>query len=285
MQTTRLLRTSACLLISALLTACATSPYSQEGKARSDALLAAQINPARALLESDVEPRIIYVGFALHSQSRAFREDVALVESMVKKIDSSAISLKLGNPAFGQEADWPYATKENISATLSSVAQMARPQDKVIVLLTSHGSVGSLAVNASNQDYPSVKAEELAAALKPLNQLPTLVIVSACFSESLIDAVKSERRIVLTAASKDRASFGCNFYSKNTFFIEELFGKEWDEKLGLFKNFTVARTRVEEREKAMKIDPPSEPRYAIGSSMKLLSETPLKAWRTTPASK
>jgi Peptidase C13 family len=106
-----------------------------------------------------------------------------------------------------------------------------------------------------------------------------MVVVSACFSGSLIDSIKASNRIVYTAADKDRASFGCNFHSKNTFFIEEMFGSQWDAAQSVQNNFVSARTRVADREKTLQIGPPSMPRYQFGADAKTLTETPLTSWR------
>jgi hypothetical protein len=266
-------------VLSLFLSACASSPYSQAGLEKTKILLDQQITQARSLRSSDTEPRIFYVGAALHSQSRAFREDVLLVESIVRKMDSKAITIKLGNSAFGQDNDWPFATKESLTSALEAVGQIAQANDKIVVMISSHGSVGSLSVNANNQELPAVKTNDLAFALKQISAWPSMVVVSACFSGSLIDTIKANNRIVYTAADKDRASFGCNFHSKNTFFIEEFFGPQWDSSKSVQDNFLSARTRVGEREKAMKIGPPSIPRYQFGGEAKQLIETPLTSWR------
>jgi Peptidase C13 family len=269
-------------VLSLFLSACATSPYSQTGQEKTKTLLDQQISQAKSLRSSDAEPRIFYVGAALHSQSRAFREDVLLVESTVRKMDSKAITIKLGNSAFGQDSDWPSATKESLTRALEAIAQIAQADDKIVVMISSHGSVGSLSVNANNQELPAIKASDLAFALKQISAWPSMVVVSACFSGSLIDTIKANNRIVYTAADKDRASFGCNFHSKNTFFIEEFFGSQWNSTQSVQDNFLSARTRVAEREKAMKIGPPSIPRYQFGGDARLLTETPLTSWRVTP---
>ncbi|MGL5005257.1 MAG: C13 family peptidase, partial [Casimicrobium sp.] len=104
-------------------------------------------------------------------------------------------------------------------------------------------------------------------------------VLSSCYSGSLMDAIKAPNRIIYTAADKDKVSFGCNFHSNNTFFVEELFGPKWDSALSAQANFLEARIRVGEREKAMKIGPPSTPRYLFGPDVRQLIDTPLVAWR------
>jgi Peptidase C13 family len=280
-----LIRIVSIAFLSLLIAACASSPYSQEGQSKTKALLDQQITNAQSLRGKDAESRIIYVGAALHSQSRAFKEDVLLGESIVKKMDSKALTFKMANPAFGQDAsELPFATKESLYSTLEGVARIAQPNDKIVILLSSHGNVGRLAVNANNQELPGLSADDLASALREVSAWPTLILVSSCFSGSVIDAIKAPNRIIYTAADKDRASFGCNFHSKNTFFIEELLGAQWDSQQSLQANFLSARERVGVREKALNIGPPSMPRYQFGEQAKHLTEIPLIAWRSAPNS-
>ena len=135
-----------CLTLCAaiVLAACATSPYSKDIKARSDALLAQQIEAARAGMAQDTAPRLLFAGVAMNDQTTAFRNDVLLAESVARKVDPKAIVFKLVNPVPGQDADLPYATRENIANVLQKLAELARPQDKVMVLLSSHGADGSI---------------------------------------------------------------------------------------------------------------------------------------------
>ena len=59
-------------------------------------------------------PRVILAGFAMHSQSTAFRNDVVAVERLVLAMDPHAVVFKLANPAPGQDDGWPYATERNM---------------------------------------------------------------------------------------------------------------------------------------------------------------------------
>ena len=96
-------------------------------------------------------------------------------------------------------------------------------QDIVVVMLTSHGSPDLMAVKTT-PDGPvsAVSADGLAEFLAPLSNDKQILILQACFSGSLIDELRSPNRIILTAASADRSSFGCNPDSDNTWFIKSL---------------------------------------------------------------
>lgn len=111
-----------------------------------------------------------------------------------------------------------------ISASLTQMAGAARDgQDLVVVMLTSHGSPDVIALQTS-QGGPvaPVSADQLAQFLAPLENDRQILILQACYSGSLIDELRSPNRIIVTAASADRSSFGCNPDSDNTWFIKSL---------------------------------------------------------------
>ncbi len=262
-----------------IITGCATSPYQADAKARSDALLADQIKQAQSLIAKSSEPRIIYAGFAMHSQSKAFRNDVLSGTRLAEQLDANAVVFKLNNPAFGQEADWPFATTENIQAVLTQIGSMAREQDKIVLLFSTHGNVGLMAVNAANNNLPSMSAQNLRTWLTPLRGKPTALILSACYSGSFVEPLREPNRIILTAAAKDRSSFGCQFHSDNTYFVEELIGKTINTSLSIRQLAEQAELGVDKREKAMKLSPSSLPQRFFGLAALDWSNQPLASWR------
>lgn len=267
--------------LSVVLVGCAASPYQKENKQLSDSNLSKQVAQAKQQIEASKEPRILYAGFAMHAQSKAFRQDVLLASKAVLSMDPNAVVFKLSNPVLGQDADFPYATRENIEQVINELSRLARPQDKIVLLFTSHGNKGILAVNAGNQDYQPVSAYDLGNWLSKLNGKPVVLALSACYSGSFVDPLKNINRIILTAADKDRNSFGCNYQSSNTFFVEETFGPSFDLNKSLLEVFDVARTNIERKEKRMNLSPSSNPQIEVGVALKKLASTPLSKLRDT----
>src|SRR6478752_7329376 len=136
---------AACWLLG-LLAGCAASPSSSADRERSDALLQAQLAQARRALAPGQPPRVVFAGFALHSESKAFRGDVVVAEQAMRIADPQAVVFHLANPAFGQDADWPFATSENVQVVLRAIGAEARSEDKVVLLFASHGAGQLLAV-------------------------------------------------------------------------------------------------------------------------------------------
>jgi Peptidase C13 family len=100
----------------------------------------------------------------------------------------------------------------------------ARPGDQCLIFLTSHGERSSgIWLARSNR---ALTPDELARALsRGCAAVPTVVIVSACYSGSFAAGkMAKSNRIVLTAARGDRPSFGCQPHRTYNFFDECLLG-------------------------------------------------------------
>jgi Peptidase C13 family len=274
----RLLLTSIVTLATLFFTGCATSPYKGDGKASSDALLKQQFEAADKRRVDKPEGRLILAAFAMHSQSKAFRNDVLTAEKSVLSLDPNAIIFKLNNPAFGQDADWPYATTENIAQVLKKASAMARPEDKVVVLMSTHGRPDVLSVNFGAQYYPHVNAKVLNQWLADFRGKPTVLILSACFSGSFLQTMGGASRVILTAAAEDRSSFGCQFQSTNTYFVDALFNQPSLADSTLEQLMAQAQVAIHKKERAQKLSPPSLPQVSIGSGAKTWANQPLKDW-------
>jgi len=100
----------------------------------------------------------------------------------------------------------------------------ARPGDRCLIFLTSHGEQGAgLWLARSNT---ALTPDELARALsRGCAAVPTVVVVSACYSGGFAKGKMAKpNRIVLTAARSDRPSFGCQVHRVYNFFDECLLG-------------------------------------------------------------
>ena len=108
---------------------------------------------------------------------------------------------------------------------LRRIAELpARPGDRCLVFLTSHGERGAGIWLA--RSHRSLTPDELARALSQgCARVPTVVVVSACYSGGFSDGkMAMPNRVVLTAARADRPSFGCQAHRTYNFFDECLLG-------------------------------------------------------------
>jgi hypothetical protein len=145
----------------------------------------------------------------------------------------------------------------------------ARPGERCFVFLTSHGEPGAglWLARSGRALHPS----ELAAALSQgCAAVPTVVIVSGCYTGSFaVGAMAKPNRIILTAARRDRPSFGCQTGRTYTFFDQCLLAAlpqaaSWQV---VFHN---TRRCVSREEHALG-EQPSEPQAYFGPAVAKLS--------------
>lgn len=230
-----------------------------------------------------VEPpgRILFAGFAMHSQSKAFRNDVLLAEKLVSEIDPNALMLKLANPAKDQSAAWPQATAENFALVMTKMAEVARPRDRVLLLVSTHANPGLLSINVGGKNQQPLTPRILSDALAPLGKVPTLVVLSACYSGAFIEPLKAPNRVVLTATDARGTSFKCQYTGNNTPFAEALFGQEGAEGRSITDWMGEAQKSIAIQEKRRKL-PASKPMAFVGDEAKAWAGQPLKDWLQAP---
>ena len=135
-----------------------------------------------------------YFGVALYGDRVFDRDVLGLRDALVARHG------RLQDQAmFGQHL--PQLTRpspEGPRAAVMRLAEGARDgQDVVVVLLTTHGAPGMLAVNERGSDQVGgVTDAQLRDFLAPLNSDRQVVIVQACYSGSLIPALAHPNRII-----------------------------------------------------------------------------------------
>jgi hypothetical protein len=114
------------------------------------------------------------------------------------------------------------ATAENLLRRIAALP--VQPGDRCLVFLTSHGEPDAGLWLARSQR--ALHPEELAQALaRGCAAVPTVVIVSSCYSGGFAaGAMAKPNRVILTAARRDRPSFGCQAERTYTFFDGCLLG-------------------------------------------------------------
>ena len=113
----------------------------------------------------------------------------------------------------------------SMSVVLQRIAALpARPGDRCLIFLTSHGERGAgLWLRRSDA---ALSPNQLAEALsRGCAAVPTVVVVSACYSGDFATGkMVKPNRLILTAARNDRPSFGCQVHRVYNFFDECLLG-------------------------------------------------------------
>ncbi len=257
----------ATLVLAVLLAGCAISPRSASDWQRSEQLWSEQLNQVPAQADNTRAPRLWVLAAGLHDNSKAFEGDVLAMQEALSRLNPNAVVLTLNNPHAGGELKRPFGTPDNLRRALQTMGSRMRSGDTALVFISTHGHINRLAVAAGNQELPAMTGQDLNQMLAPLVPHATGVIVSACHSGSLIPALRSPNRWVMTAAAADRNSFGCNFHGKQTFFVQALL-KNMDEADNDLPSWSAATNKtVLMMEQAQRLSPHSNPQLWIGPSM------------------
>lgn len=202
--------------------------------------------------------------FRAHSGARSDAFDNA-------RRDVSAALLKLGfAPShIGQFSSLPEgppagakpAQIATISAEFQRLAALA--PEGCLLYFTSHGAPGY--VMMSDAPLMASGLAQIVNSACPASR-PTVLIISACFSGSLIPTLSGPQRMILTAARPDRSSFGCGESDKYPYFDACIL-----EVLPTVDDFaalaSAAKACVAARETREKLSPPSEPQVMVGAGL------------------
>ncbi|HEY1943175.1 MAG TPA: C13 family peptidase [Roseiarcus sp.] len=155
------------------------------------------------------------------------------------------------------------ATEDNLRATLASLgAKMDPEHDVLFLILTSHGNQEGIGV-ATPKEESFITPIELRQMLRESGARLSIVVVSACYSGIFADALAEPSTLVITAADRDHASFGCRDGAKWTTFGEAFFADALARTKNLPDAFALARSHIAEREQAEGFEP-SNPQMAGG---------------------
>jgi hypothetical protein len=166
----------------------------------------------------------------------------------------------------------PLATQPNVAAIARGIASRIDPEhDVAVIYLASHGSPEAwLATDLpSHRLLAPISSTSLAEALAEAGIKRRVIIISACFSASWIPALASDDTIVITAAAKDRTSFGCDDTRRLTFFGEAFLEGPLARGASLHDAFEAARGTVSKWEAQEQFEP-SMPQAYVGRNMQAL---------------
>jgi Peptidase C13 family len=95
---------------------------------------------------------------------------------------------------------------------------------------------------------------------------PTVVFISACYSGVFVPLLAAPNRMIMTAARRDRTSFGCGESDRYTFF--DTCFLQYFKGAGDFPNLAnQVKACVSEHEAKEKVGYPSEPQISIGADV------------------
>lgn len=151
-------------------------------------------------------------------------------------------------------------------AVLAGVREAAgRTTRGCLFYFTSHGAPDGMVFGDAPRMTPDIMANLVR---NNCGTRPTVVIVSACYSGIFLNALQGPNRMVLTAARRDRTSFGCGADERYPWFDGCIL-----ESLPTATDFLAlaadTRACVSRKEAAAGVEHPSEPQLFVGAEMQM----------------
>jgi len=180
----------------------------------------------QTLQDNDPEKIDLYfLGIAGDGKQAVFRREVQFVSDyFAQKFLTQGKSMTLINDR-STVKEVPLATVTSIRQSLQELAaRMDAENDILFVYMSSHGSRDfEFSLQQSGLSLGNLPAQTLADLLADVPIRWKVVVVSACYSGGFIPALVDENTLVITAAAKDRSSFGCSDRAEFTYFGEAFF--------------------------------------------------------------
>lgn len=166
--------------------------------------------------------------------------------------------------------DTPMADATNLRKTLKNISKKMQPDEDILLLyLTSHGTdTGLLAEINNGHSMRDINAALLAKILKESGIKNKIIIISACDSGAMIDALKDDNTLIITDAAKDNDSYGTDKEDDIGYFAEGYFKQALSKTTQLDKAFTIAKKYVFQKETTHKKEKHSKPQIYIGKNVR-----------------
>jgi len=159
----------------------------------------------------------------------------------------------------------PRGTPTTLAIALARIAElMNRQEDALILYTTSHGAPVGLYYNDGDSGYGLISPNRLGAMLDQLGLSNRLLILSACYSGVFVPRLQSATGVIVTAASRDRTSFGCAAENDWTFFGDALINHAMRKAQPLAAAFAEANGLVAGWETHFQLMP-SQPQLFVGA--------------------
>jgi Peptidase C13 family len=260
-----------------LVAACAAPPDSSSGpefQSRQAQLFAATLRNVTA--ESAQQRRIFFIGLAMYSEDWSENDVVDFGRQFARVVPSfTVVPLIFSDSVTRQPDKYPTFSLERLAVVAGTIARYSHADDLVVVYASTHGASGVLAQKLETHSPSPVTGSQLAQALAPLADRKTIILLSACFSGSLIPNLRAPNRLIFTAARADRSSFGCQADADHTLFgkaVLDAFARPGQSLEAIFSEVQNDVTRLErERHYA----PASEPQVFVGSEMASFYRQPI----------
>ncbi|HET9428599.1 MAG TPA: C13 family peptidase [Allosphingosinicella sp.] len=203
---------------------------------------------------------------ALDSDPVFGREARAAGEVLERRFDARRRSIVLAGTADQADRPAPRGSPDSLSRAMARIAELMDEQEDVLVLYsTSHGTPLGLTYRDGDRETASVTPKQMRALLDRNGIKNRLLILSACFSGIFIPGLQSSNSVILTAASRNRTSFGCVADNDWTFFGDALINRALRKPQSLGAAYAEATNLVSDWERRFEVTP-SQPQIFLGAA-------------------
>ena len=209
-----------------------------------------------------------FVGFAPDASNDVFLKEMRFVRRLFdERFSTAGRSIALVS---SQEAldEFPIASVTNLARALARVGErMNGDEDTLFLFLTAHGYRDHrLSAVQPPLDLASLTPTSLARLLQDAGIKWRVIVVSACYAGGFIEPLRDDNTIVITAASADRTSFGCEPGRDFTYFGDAYFRDALARTRSFTRAFDIAKAAVAKQEAAEKLVP-SLPQMWVGPAI------------------
>ena len=209
------------------------------------------------------------LGVAGDSDEDVFHNEIVYLQQLSsQRWDAEGRMVSLINHPQVRSGDGalPQASRTTLRQALERLGQTLDPQEDVLFLyMSSHGLDDNsfyLHTGRGREDF--LRPDELAQMLEQSRIGNAVIVVSACYSGGFIPALKAPNRMIITAARKDRPSFGCGNSDSATWFGRAFLVEALNTTNDFSAAYSQTKLTVRQREKR-EGELPSEPQFQIGT--------------------
>ena len=211
---------------------------------------------------------LYFVGFAGDAGQDVFLREILSVRTLFdERFDTRGRAVTLVNNR-ATVASEPLASSHNLLAALAQVATRMDPDEDVLFLfLTTHGTPGVLAVEFPPLQLNNLTALNLRKMLDDAGIKWRVIVISACYSGSFIEPLRTETSLIVTASRSDRVSFGCSHENDFTYFGRAYFNEALRRTYSFIDAHADASKRVGQWESTEELKP-SLPQIHVGAAIR-----------------
>ena len=218
--------------------------------------------------------KIFFIGLALWgNESKWSENDIIDLSKIFTKAypEKKLIPIIISNRFQYNNKIFHYFQINEFNKLILYIRNNIKEDDLVIITISTHGNKNSISNKLGFAPVTQITGNELRTIFYPLEFNQKIYLISSCFSGSLIKSLKSDKTIIITAASSNRASFGCEESSENTWFVKALKKSankffDTDTRFSLNKWFRLAKHMLFKQEKNLNYKH-SNPQIFIGNKI------------------